>query len=36
MGCECIQGYYFSKPVPPEDFEVFIREDVVKGECATA
>ena len=24
MGCEVIQGYYFSKPVPPEEFEKFI------------
>ncbi len=24
IGCEIIQGYYFSKPVPPEDFEKFI------------
>ena len=25
MGCEVIQGYYFSKPVPPEEFEAFIE-----------
>ena len=25
MGCEIIQGYYFSKPVPPEEFEQFIE-----------
>ena len=24
MGCELIQGYYFSKPVPAEEFEKFI------------
>ncbi|MBR5419693.1 MAG: EAL domain-containing protein [Lachnospiraceae bacterium] len=24
MGCQIIQGYYFSKPVPPEEFESFI------------
>lgn len=24
MGCEIIQGFYFSKPVPPEEFEEFI------------
>ena len=24
MGCELIQGYYFSRPVPPEEFEPFI------------
>ena len=28
MGCECIQGYYFSKPVPPEEFEPFIEKEV--------
>ena len=26
MGCEYVQGYYFSKPVPPEDFDRFIIE----------
>ncbi len=26
MGCDIIQGYYFSKPVPPEEFEKFIEE----------
>lgn len=25
MGCEAIQGYYFSKPVSAEDFNAFIR-----------
>lgn len=25
VGCEIIQGYYFSKPVPPEEFEKFIE-----------
>ena len=25
LGCDIIQGYYFSKPVPPEEFEKFIR-----------
>ena len=23
MGCEMVQGYYFSKPVPAEEFEPF-------------
>ncbi len=27
MGCQLIQGYYFSKPVPPEDFEKFIKQE---------
>ena len=28
MGCHLIQGYYFSKPVPPEEFEKFIEATV--------
>ena len=30
MGCSIIQGYYFSKPVPPEEFEKFIRKELEK------
>ena len=26
MGCDIIQGYYFSKPVPPEEFAAFIEK----------
>jgi EAL domain-containing protein (putative c-di-GMP-specific phosphodiesterase class I) len=26
LGCDMAQGYYFSKPVPPESFEHFLRE----------
>ncbi len=26
MGCEYVQGYYFSKPVPPEEFSRFLVE----------
>ena len=26
MGCDVIQGYYFSAPVPPEKFEAFVEE----------
>jgi EAL domain-containing protein (putative c-di-GMP-specific phosphodiesterase class I) len=26
MGCAIIQGYYFSRPLPAEEFEVFIAE----------
>ncbi|MBQ7202419.1 MAG: EAL domain-containing protein [Eubacterium sp.] len=28
IGCDIIQGYYFSKPVPPEEFEKFLKEKV--------
>jgi hypothetical protein len=26
MGCEYVQGYYFSRPVPPEEFDHFLVE----------
>ncbi len=26
MGCDMVQGYYFSRPVPPEDFDRFLIE----------
>lgn len=28
MGCDLVQGYYFSKPVPPEEYETFIRQRI--------
>lgn len=28
MGCNIIQGYYFSKPVPPEEFVPFIEKEL--------
>jgi EAL domain-containing protein (putative c-di-GMP-specific phosphodiesterase class I) len=28
QGCNEVQGYYFSKPLPAEQFEVFVRERV--------
>ena len=28
MGCDIIQGYYFSKPVPPEEFAAFIQKEL--------
>ena len=27
-GCDIVQGYYFSKPVPPEDFTKFIEREI--------
>ncbi|MBE6121114.1 MAG: EAL domain-containing protein [Erysipelotrichaceae bacterium] len=26
LGCDIVQGYYFSRPVPPEEYERYIRE----------
>ena len=26
MGCDMVQGYYFSRPVPPEEYEQFVIE----------
>ncbi len=25
MGCDIVQGYYFSKPLPADSFEAFVR-----------
>jgi len=30
MGCDVIQGYYFSRPVPADQFETFIKEELSK------
>ena len=30
LGCDYVQGYYFSKPVPPADFERFMQELIAK------
>ena len=32
--CEEIQGYHFSKPIPPAEFETFLREWAQRGEDA--
>ena len=25
LGCDIVQGYYFSRPVPPDEFEAFLK-----------
>ena len=30
-GCDLVQGYYFSRPVPPDVFESFIEREKKKG-----
>ena len=27
-GCDLVQGYYFSKPLPPEEFEALIIKEM--------
>ena len=29
-GCDVIQGYYFSKPLPPQDFEELVKKELKK------
>lgn len=36
LGCDIVQGYYFSKPVPPEEFEAFIIQKKKQALSATA
>ena len=31
MGCDIVQGYYFSKPLPGDEFEAFVRDLVQKA-----
>ena len=28
LGCDIIQGYYFSKPLPPEEFGALIEKEI--------
>ncbi len=32
-GCDVIQGYYFSKPLPPADFEKLIEKELNETSC---
>lgn len=34
VGCDIIQGYYFSKPLPPEDFDKLIEAELKEGQYA--
>jgi len=34
MGCDIVQGYYFSKPVPAEKFERFVMEKARRAQAA--
>ena len=36
LGCDIVQGYYFSRPVPAEDFETFIIQKKKQSEAARA
>ncbi len=30
MGCSLVQGYYFSRPLPTEEFEELLRKELEK------
>ena len=34
LGCDIIQGYYFSKPLPPEEFEGLIKKELKEANNA--
>ena len=36
LGCDIVQGYYFSRPVPAEEFETFIIQKKKQSEAARA
>ncbi|MBL8992406.1 MAG: hypothetical protein JNM63_03645 [Spirochaetia bacterium] len=31
MGCDIIQGFFFSRPIPAEGMEDFLREGTIEG-----
>ena len=33
MGCDIVQGYYFSKPLPAEEFERFLKPENAESDC---
>jgi diguanylate cyclase (GGDEF)-like protein/PAS domain S-box-containing protein len=35
LGCQLMQGYYFAKPMPPEDLECFLKAGIELSECVT-
>ncbi len=36
IGCELQQGYYFSRPIPESDFEIFIDQGCPVGDLVIA
>ena len=36
MGCDLVQGYYFSKPVPPEAFDRFLSAKILEFPTSSA
>ena len=31
IGCECVQGYYFAKPMPVKEFELHLKKSGMGG-----
>lgn len=32
LGCDCVQGYLFSRPLPPDELEVWLRSVRIRGD----